>query len=317
MTEIETKPLPTRPLGNTGIELTELTLGTWGLCARAYGHVFPEQQARTFEAALKHGIRSFDVSPTWGEEGLSERAVAEAVGERRDEMVYITRAGAALRDPGWSLDFGVEALRASCEASLKRLATDRIDVWLLHNPSEADLRREETAGLAEALLREGKIRAWGASVSRLDEARAALEAGAQVLCLPFHLLAPRLLWDLEADLRSRRVGLLARSTLAHGLLAGRWTGRKRFTPDDHRSQRWSPEALAERVEQVNDRRFLQRGPVLTMAQAAHRFVLAHDVVSSLVLGARTASQVEASLEVAGTAPYLPAEDLTRLRAMDE
>jgi aryl-alcohol dehydrogenase-like predicted oxidoreductase len=312
-----TDPLKTRPLGNTGIELTELTLGTWGLFARAYGHVFPEQQDRTLETALKHGIRSFDLSPTWGEEGQSERAVAAAVGDRRNDMVYITRAGMVATDGAWSPDFSPSALRTSCERSLSRLATDRIDVWLLHNPSEGDLRREETAALAEALLQEGKIRSWGASVSRLDEAQAALDAGAQVLCLPFHLLAPRLVWDLEADLRARRVGLLARSTLGHGLLAGRWTARKRFTPDDHRTHRWSPEALAERVEQLNERRFLQQDPVLTMAQAAHRFVLAHDVVTSLVLGARTASQVEASLDAAGAVPYLPPEDLNRLRGMNE
>lgn len=308
--------IKTRPIGNTGIELTEVTLGTWGLFSQAYGHVFPEQQTRTLESALTHGIRSFDMSPTWGVDGQSERAVAAAVGDRRNEMVYITRAGMVPSDDGYSADFSAQALRGSCESSLARLSTDRIDVLLLHNPSEADLRREETREVAEELVRAGKIRAWGASVSRLDEAQAALDSGAQVLCLPFHLLAPRLVWDLESDLRARRVGLLARSALAHGLLAGRWSGRKRFAPDDHRAQRWSTEALTERVEQLNERRFLQHGPVLTMAQASQRFVLAHDVVSSLVLGARTPGQVDASTDV-GEAPYLPAEDLTRLRGMNE
>ncbi|MFT3927381.1 MAG: aldo/keto reductase [Myxococcales bacterium] len=313
-----TEPVKSRAVGNTGITLTELTQGTWGLFTNAYGHTFPEQQTRTLEAALTHGIRSFDMAPCWGEDGQSERAVAAAVGAAglRDQVVYITRAGQLASEHGWLTDFSPQALRSSCEASLQRLATDRIDIWLLHNPSEADLRKQETQDLAEALVREGKIRAWGASVARLDDAQAALDAGAQVLCLPFHLLAPRLVWDLEADLRARRVGLLARSGLNHGLLAGRWLGRKRFAPDDHRAQRWSSEALIERLEQLGERRFLQHGPVLTMAQGAQRFVLAHDVVSSLVIGARTPGHVDASIDV-GAFPYLPAEDLTRLRGMHE
>jgi aryl-alcohol dehydrogenase-like predicted oxidoreductase len=320
-----------RSLGNTGIELTELTLGTWGLFASAYGHVFPEQQMRTLGNALQEGIRSFDMAPVWGDEtkvqpetgfpAQAERAVALAVGSRRDEMTYITRAGMTQTADGTLGDFSPEGLRAQCEGSLVRLGTDRIDVWLLHNPQEADLRRDEVRSLAEELVQAGKIRAWGASVSHLDDAQAALDAGAQVLCLPFHLLSPRLVWDLEADLRARRVGLLARSSLCHGLLAARWSGKKRFPPDDQRVHRWSTEALTERVEQLNERRFLMRSPVVTMAQAAHRFVLAHDVVSSLVLGARTPGQVDASIPSdsvsTGGPTYLPPDDLARLRAMNE
>jgi aryl-alcohol dehydrogenase-like predicted oxidoreductase len=113
------------------------------------------------------------------------------------------------------------------------------------------------------------------------------------------------------------VGLLARSILDHGLLAGRWTGKKQFAPDDHRALRWSPEALAERVAQLDERRFLLKGPVLTMAQAAERFVLAHDVVSSAVLGPRTPGQVEASIHPCAGESYLPAEDLEQLRKLNE
>ncbi len=306
----------TRPLGSTGISITELSVGTWGLFAGSYGHVFPEQQQRTLESAIADEIRSMDMAPVWGEDGACERAVAEAVGELRDEFVYITRAGLVAGEGGLARDFSEKNLRAQCEGSLTRLKTDRIDVWLLHNPEEADLRREETRSTAEALLHEGKIRAWGASVSHLDEARAALEAGAQVLCLPFHMLQPHILWDLEPDLNARKVGVLARSGLAHGLLAGRWAKRKRFAPDDHRSERWSQEALGERVEQVNARRFLVRDPVVTMSQAAQRFVLAHEVVSSLVLGPRLPAHIEAALYALNPLPYLPESDLLRLRSME-
>ncbi len=306
----------TRPLGGTGISLTELTLGTWGLFGGAYGHVFPEQQTRTLESAILHGLRSVDMAPVWGDAGRCEIAVAEAVSGLRDEFVYITRAGLVAGSTGLTRDFTAQSLRAQCEASLTNLKTDRIDVWLLHNPEEADLRREETKGLAEDLVREGKIRAWGASVSHVDDAQAALDAGAQVLCMPFHLLQPRLVWDLESDLRARKVGLLARSTLGHGLLAARWAKRKRFAPDDHRSGRWSQEAFGERVEQVNARRFLLNEPVLTMAQAAQRFALAHDIVSSILIGPRVPAHVDAALGAVEPLPYLSDEDLARLRMME-
>jgi aryl-alcohol dehydrogenase-like predicted oxidoreductase len=315
--EIPVLALKKRKLGSTGIELTEYTLGTWGLFAESYGPVFPEQKTRTLQMAIEQGVRAFDMAPVWGQDGESERAVREAVGSRRDEMVYITRAGLVPGEFGFKTDFSAEGLRAQCEASLARLGTDRIDVWLLHNAHEADLRSEEAKETAEALVREGKVRAWGASVAHIDDARAALEAGAQVLCVPFHMLSPRLVWDLEPDLRARGVGLLARSVLCHGLLSGRWTSHKRFAPDDHRSGRWSPEALGARIDQVEARRFLLHGPVLTMAQAAHRFVLAHDVVSSVIVGSRSPGQVEASVMPNVTEPYLPEADLERLRRMSE
>src|SRR5688500_16319579 len=137
--------LITRKLGNTGIEIGELALGTWGLCADAYGKVFDEQRAHTLARALEQGVRTFDMAPCWGPNGLSERAVAEAVCERRGECTYITRAGKVEHeDLGLVSDFSALGLYKSCQDSLARLRTDRIDILLLHNPSEAELRNEET-----------------------------------------------------------------------------------------------------------------------------------------------------------------------------
>jgi aryl-alcohol dehydrogenase-like predicted oxidoreductase len=325
---MSSSPLRTRPLGSTGLELTELTLGCWGLFAGAYGPVFAEQQQRTLERALELGVRCFDMAPVWGDQGRSESAVAEAVGELRSEVVYVTRAGMRPGEAGFQRDFRAASLRAQCEQSLRRLRTDHLDVWLLHGAQEAELRSEEIRGLSEALISEGKIRCFGATVAHLDDARAALDMGAQVLCLPFSLLVPRLVWDLEPDLHARRVGLLARSTLDYGLLAGRWSARKRFAPGDHRGERWSEAALGARIEQLEARRFLlqeveahgtarEQNPVLTFAQAAQRFVLAHEVVSSLVLGARNPAQVEASIASIEALPFLPPESLARLRVLSD
>lgn len=308
-----TTPIKTRKLGKTGIELGEIAMGTWGLCAESYGRVFPEQRERTLVRAIEQGISVFDMAPTWGEDGLSEREVAQAVGTRRDEMIYITRAGLKQTELGPDGVFTEEQLIADCEASLKRLNTDHIDVWLLHAPMEADLRRDEPRAAAEKLKQSGKIRAWGASVHHHDTAQAALDAGAEVLCLPFNLFRQHLLRDIAHQVSAQGVGVLAHSVLHYGALAGRWSIKKRFLQDDHRTQRWTPDALAQRVEQVNELRYLVQNPILSMASAALRFVLAHDVVSCAILGPRTPGQVEAAVQSLVGEPYMPEELLARAR----
>ncbi|HEX6240846.1 MAG TPA: aldo/keto reductase [Polyangiales bacterium] len=308
-------PLPKRTLPRTDISLDELSLGTWGLCGEGYGRVYEEQRNATLARAFELGLRTFDMAPCWGADGLAERAVAELVGGRRDEAVYITRAGKRFGEYGLDSEFSAEELRKSCEGSLTRLGTDRIDVWLLHNPSEAELGRDETRATAEALQREGKLRAWGASVCSEAEARAALNAGVQVLCVPFNLLTPRLYWDIEAECSAQGVGVLARSVLLYGMLAGRFSPNKRFGPDDHRAQRWSFDAVKERVRQTNELRdHLHAGPALSLLSLALRFAIAHPGVSSALVGPRTPQQVETLLNaIEGERPALPPEQVVLLR----
>jgi aryl-alcohol dehydrogenase-like predicted oxidoreductase len=288
--------LKKRKLGSTGLELGELTLGTWGLCAEAYGKVFPEQVSATFERALEQGIADFDMAPSWGEDGASERAVAAAVGGRREQVQYITRIGQLASEHGPAAAFDPDSLRSQCEASLRRLATDRIDVLLLQHPTFDDLRKDELRATMEALREQGKLRAWGASVSNSDEGRAALVSGAQVLCVPFNLLQPELVWDLSSECRERGVGLLARSVLLHGLLSGRWSEKKRFTPDDHRMYRWSSEAIAARVNKANELQSRIYPSAPSMATLALHFVLAHEAVASAAIGPRTPGQLTAAIE---------------------
>ena len=287
----------TRKLGNTGLELGELTMGTWGLCAESYGTVFPEQQTATLARAIDQGFTAFDMAPTWGDDGVAETAVAAAVGDRRDRMTYITRVGHVAGEGGVAEAFSAAQLREQCEASLKRLATDRIDVLLLQHPSiDRHLRDDAVHDTLGALKKAGKIRAFGASVSSSDDARAALVTGAEVLCIPFNMLQPELLWDVSSECREKGVGILARSVLLHGLLSGRWTDKKRFAADDHRQYRWTPEALAARLRQAVDYQSRLPIPVPNMASLALHFALAHDDVSSVLLGPRTPAQVVALTE---------------------
>jgi aryl-alcohol dehydrogenase-like predicted oxidoreductase len=121
-----------------------------------------------------------------------------------------------------------------------------------------------------------------------------------------------MLHDLETELSTAKVGVLARSPLLHGLLSGRWTEYRQFADDDHRRARWTNKALTIRVREVNPLRFLVKDDVRSMTSASLRFVLANPAVSCALLGARRPVQITNANELAGTAPYLPPEDLARV-----
>jgi aryl-alcohol dehydrogenase-like predicted oxidoreductase len=306
-----------RPLGKTGLHVSELALGTWGLATEAYGTPDEKRFARIVKKALDRDVETFDMAPLWGD-GMSEKVIGQTVGpERRDDSIYVTRAGVRWVDGEAQSSFEPATLRRDCEQSLRRLKTDRIDVWLLHNPPDDVLDHEDTrkplVELVEKLKAEKKIRAWGASVTTAQQGRQAIEAGAEVLCLPYSLLGGDELHDLSGEIEDAKCGVIARSILGYGLLSGRWGESRTFPETDHRRHRWNADALKLRVRQVNRLRFLVHGEVLSMVCAAMRFVLANQQVSTAVLGPRTLGQIDELLGYGKDgAPYLPEYDLTRI-----
>jgi len=300
----------TRRIGKVGLRVSELTLGTWGLATGAYGSTDPGDFTRCVKFAIDIGITTFDCAPTWGD-GESERLVGEATSDRRDKVVYITRVSAAVSEGD------VEGFHRRCEeeveASLGRLGTDHIDIVLVNHP-ESDLM--DLAGWADglrALVDAGKVRAWGVSTSRASAARLALLAGPEVLCIPYNLLHSRLLEEISGELTDASCGVIARSPLAYGLLANDWGKYHRFDKGDHRRDRWSPQAFEKRLHQAQSLRFLIQGEVDTMTSAALRYVLAHPVVVTAAVGARTPQQVLSAAKMIGAPPYLPEDDLVEIQ----
>lgn len=300
-----------RSLGSTDIEVSEITLGTWGLAAESYGPVTDEVFEATVKAALEEGVTTFDMAPLWGD-GRGEKLVGRVVGAKRDEVVYVTRAGAVVDGGELKRRFDRESLVKDCEGSLERLGTDRIDVWLLHMPFEDVYEQEEWKKAIEELKTAGKIRAWGVAVTDDDQARLAMGAGAQALCLPYNILHGDVLHDLAGDIATAKCGVLARSPLLHGILSGRWFEDRRFVEGDHRRDRWTAESLRERIRHVNMLRFLVHDQVRNMVSASIRFVLSNSVVSTAVSGARNVSQIEEVARSADGPPYLAESDMMRL-----
>jgi aryl-alcohol dehydrogenase-like predicted oxidoreductase len=300
-----------RKLGDTGVELSEISLGTWGLATDAYGRSDEKRFREVVDKALELGVTTFDLAPLWGD-GASERIVGEAVKARRDEVQLVTRAGARWHDAALDLDTTAGTLKKDAETSLARLGTDRIDVWLIHEPKDELWQRVDWREVVEALKKDGKIRAWGATVSTTDSARMAITAGAEALSITYNMLASEDLHDLSTEISKAKCGVIARSPLMHGLLAGRWAEYRSFPRTDHRRDRWSAQALRARIRQIDKLRFLVHGDVASLGEAAIRYVLSNGLVTATTVGARTPAQIEAAVKASVEGPYLPNEDLMKI-----
>lgn len=305
-----------RKLGKTELEVSEIALGTWGLASRSYGPVDGARIEEVVSAAWDAGVTTFDVSGAWGK-GEAERRLALALGDKIKDALVVGRVGQVDIDGRLLLQFDTHIVVREVEESLKRLSRDRIDLLLLHNPPTKVLGSHLfEKGLAQ-LTSEGKIRAWGVAVGTVEEANLALERGAQALCFTHNLLTPDDLLDLAEPLHKSGCGVLVRSPLAYGMLAGGWTDATEFEATDHRSRRWSEASFGERLRQVDAVRFLVKDGITDMASAALRYALATPLVSCALVGARTADQIRHAVKaIPDEGSYFPQADLERLATME-
>jgi len=339
-----------RPLGKTGIEVSELSLGTWGLSGDAYGPSVEGEVDRVLDRALELGIDLFDTADVYGK-GEMERRLGERLPA---SAVIVTKIGTDLDVLPPQKRFELEHLRPAFERSRERLRREKLDVVLLHNPTLTAMGKSEPADFLKELKALGSLRAWGVSAGSAEVARAALRLGADVIEIAYNVFVAGDLRSIAGDLGG--AGLLARSVLAHGLLAAQWSEGREFPMGDHRMDRWTESELRTRIGQLDALRPLvtgavsmepqaapspgplvtgavsmepqaapspgppQAGPVRSVRAAALRFVLSSQLVSSAVLGPRTVAQLEDLAAEAGDGPpYLRdtalAELSARLRAV--
>jgi aryl-alcohol dehydrogenase-like predicted oxidoreductase len=299
-----------RTLGKTGLVVSELALGTWGLSGEPYGQVDEKVAEKAVSRALEMGFTLFDTSDAYGG-GRMEALLGKLAGDRN--VTLVTRGGTDRATTPARKRFDGEYLRGAIERSRKRLRRDRIDLYLLHNPSVETLVGGEAVDTLSALKEEGKIAHWGVSVGDVEVARSAIQVEAEVIQLAYNLLQAIDLHRLAGDIMVAGTGVLAHSILAYGLLAGMWTKDREFAEGDHRNQRWTKVDLARRVGQLDAVRYLVRGDVLTMRGAAVRFVLANNLVTAAVLGPRSVEQLEQLVRETGSGPtYLPDDQLSGL-----
>ena len=256
-----------RPLGKTGIEVSELGLGTWGLSGGGYGPVSTDEAERVILRALSLNIDLFETADTYGR-GAMERMLGKLVPV--DTATIVTKIGTDLDATPPQKRFELRYMREAFDRSRDRLGRERLDVVLLHNPSMLALGKSETFDFLNELRRLKALRGWGVSAGSPEVARAAIHRGADVIELVYNVLAAEDLQEVADDVVSHDVGLLARSVLSHGLLAGRWEKGRTFPEGDHRAERWTADELTRRLAQVEAMRPLVTEPeaIAKPAQAA-------------------------------------------------
>ena len=299
-----------RALGKTGIEVSELGLGTWGLSGDAYGPVTDAEVDRTIDRAVELGITLFDTADTYGNGQMEKR-----LGKRLPVggSTVVTKIGTNVNEG--MKQFDASHLYMSFDKSQERLDRNPVDVVLLHNPTLFTLKQDEPVETLERLKGQGRIKAWGVSAGNVRIAEKAIERGAEVVEMAYNCLFYGDVDRLGPTLREKKVGLLARSVLAHGLLAGHWSKDREFYPPDHRAERWNPDDLQTRVGQLAGLRSIVGGSIFSMRMVALRFVLQNDDVSGAVLGPRSCAQLDQLVRESGRMPpYLTPSSLNRLKA---
>ena len=301
----------TRALGRTGLRVSEMSLGTWGLSGDAYGKVDAADARKVIERAVEIGFTLFDTSDAYGA-GAMEKLLGEVLAPY-PHVTIVTKIGTDRTTDPARKRFDADYLRAATERSLKRLGRTRLDVCLLHNPSASAVTVGDAVDALKELKKDGLVRHWGVAAGDADVARAAARRGAEVIELAYSVFHGSDLHRVAGEIMVSRAGVLARSVLAHGLLGGGWDRTREFGDGDHRAQRWSRLELARRVGQLDAIHFLLHGEVRTLRSAALRFVLANSLVSSAVLGPRNVEQLDELVSETGMGPlYLPDDDMAQL-----
>jgi aryl-alcohol dehydrogenase-like predicted oxidoreductase len=308
----------TRALGQTGISISELALGTWGLSGDGYGPVTEIERDRTVDRALELGVTIFETADAYGR-GAMEKCLGLRLAGREDVSV-VTKVGTYRPETGTPdgqasafKRFDPAYLREAVQRSQERLRRQRLDVVLLHQPTASTMSRGEAAHALKELKQSGAIRAWGVSSGDNYVARAAIGHGAEVIEVAYNAFFSRELHELGEDIIRTKVGVLARSVLSYGLLAGLYGEERDFEPHDHRSARWTRPEFETRLRQLDAIRPLVTGTVLTMRGAALRFVLSNDMISAAVLGPKNVDQLDQLVRESGTEPpYLTSDQLALL-----
>lgn len=297
-----------RPLGSTGMMVSAIGFGAWGIggCtpgATSYGETDDQESRRALNAAFDGGVTFYDTSNVYGD-GHSEELIGECFAGRRREIIIATKAGITSSYRGY--DFSPAALRASLEGSLRRLRSDYVDLLQLHNGGpDIVMGDPEVVELMQRFVAEGKIRCWGISTLSPEDALALMDvAGVGCFQVNCNILDWRAIdAGLPGQAASRGIGMIARTPLASGFLAGGVGKDTIFPANDHRS-RWPRERIANWVEaaqSVLEGVNLADTPGNRVALAL-RFCLSLEGVATVIPGMLTRSEVLASIAACAQGP---------------
>jgi aryl-alcohol dehydrogenase-like predicted oxidoreductase len=311
-----------RELGRTGWNVSEISFGAWAI-GGSWGNVEDRDSIAALHAALDGGVNFFDTADVYGD-GRSERLLAKLKKERKEEFYIATKAGRRL-NPHRAEGYDRQNLTAFVERSLKNLETEAIDLLQLHCPPTEVYYMPEVFGILDDLVKAGKLRHYGVSVEKIEEALKAIEfPNVQTVQIIFNIFRQRPGELFFSEAHKRKVGILARVPLASGMLSGKITRESRFAKDDHRNFNRHGEAFdrGETFSGVDFETGLRAVEELrllapknaTMAQLALRWILEFPAVTCAIPGAKRPAQVAENIAASDLKP-LSAATLKKIRAL--
>jgi aryl-alcohol dehydrogenase-like predicted oxidoreductase len=282
-----------RRFGRSDLEVSEIGFGVWTLASDWWGRV--DEPQRMLHAALDAGINFIDTAPVYGDDGIGETLLADILESNRDDIVLTTKCGydidAARRFPGQSErphDWEPPSIRAQLEASLRRLGTDHIDLYQLHNTRIEPILDDALWEELEKFRVEGKVRelgvALGPAIGWTDEGLEAIRNRPIVsLQTVFNVLEqePGRTFAAEPHVADGSIGLISRVPHASDTLSGKITRDTEFPPGDHRAHR-NRENMLDNFDKAETLDFLWQGTGRTVGQAAIAGILADPAFTTVL-----------------------------------
>jgi aryl-alcohol dehydrogenase-like predicted oxidoreductase len=311
-----------RELGSTGYNVSEVSFGAWAI-GGTWGEVDDRESIAALHTAVDLGVNFFDTADVYGD-GRSERLLAQLKKDRSgEEIIIATKAGRRLEEQTVA-GYSKQNLENFIDRSLKNLGTDCLDLLQLHCPPPDAYYHPEIFGLMDDFVRDGKVRFYGVSVERVEEALKAIEyenvRSVQIIFNIFRQRPADLFFERAA---AKNVGILARVPLSSGMLTGKMSRETTFGADDHRNFNRHGEAfdVGETFSGVDFETGLEAVGELkklvpeemTLAQFALRWILMFDAVTCTIPGAKRPSQ---ETDNAQSAEFPPLSEET-MRAVRE
>ncbi len=295
-----------RELGRTGWKVSTQSFGAWAI-GGSWGTVDDEVSMAALRRAVELGVNFFDTADVYGD-GRSERLIRRLRGDIREPIHVATKAGRRL-NPHVADGYNRKNLTAFIERSLQNLGTDTLDLVQLHCPPTDVYYRPEVFGVLDDLVTAGKLRFYGVSVERVEEALKAIEfPNVQSVQIIFNIFRQR-----PADLffdqaKKRRVGILARVPLASGMLTGTLKADTKYAADDHRAfnrhgEQFDRGETFSGVDYATGLAAVERlksicPAGMTMTQFALRWILMFDAVTCAIPGIKRPDQASANFSAA-------------------
>jgi aryl-alcohol dehydrogenase-like predicted oxidoreductase len=282
-----------RRFGTTELEVSEVGFGTWTLASDWWGHI--EDKQGMLHAALDAGINFIDTAPVYGDDGVGETLLADVLKTNRDEIILTTKCGydndAARMFPGQSerpQDWDPSSIRLQLEGSLRRLGTDYVDLYQLHNARIEPVLDDALWEVLGELREEGKVRelgvALGPAIGWVEEGLESIRrrdiASLQTV---FNIIEqePGLTFAKEIAERGAGIGMIARVPHASDTLSGKVTRDTVFPPEDHRSHR-NRDNMLDNFDKADTLAFLWDGTGRTRGQAAIAGILANPAFTTVL-----------------------------------